>query len=348
MRLFQHRRLLCSTISALLCQPLCADVIRLIGGDTVTGTIKSKTDSTLMVTTAWAGDLAIDWQQVANIETAEPIKFMLRDGTAMTATATAAGEGKVSLVSGDIIKTAPIDLSDIDYINPSDLVSGGAIETSGHINFGLTSNRGNTDNDQLVYDTEAVARSLTNRFTIGARGIYKTENGDDTEDNNFAYLKYDHFVSDRWYGYATGDFEEDKFKDLNMRTSLGLGGGYQIFERDDLKLSVEAGASYVNEDYTDADQCIDCNGAEDEGYAAFRWATRYEQGFFNQKMQFFHKHEILSSSTNTFLRTQTGLRFPLILQLNASIQANIDWQDDPPAGNEKLDESYVMSVGYSF
>ena len=334
-----------------------ADTVTLDGGDVVSGTIVSKADNVLIINTSWGGDIKINWDQVTGVDSANTAQFMLVDGTLMNASVDSVGDRKISLQSGEIIKTAPIALADIKYINPPDLVTKGTTQTSGNVNVGVNVNRGNTDNNQWTYNTEVVARTLENRFTIGARGEYKEENGQATEDNNLGYLKYDHFISDQWYGYATGDFEEDKFKDLNLRTTLGIGGGYQMFEDDIKKLSFELGASYVNEDYISKplENCLvtltdlTCpNDDRDDKYAAMRWATRYDHALFSGRMTFFHRHEILSGSENTFVRTQTGVRFPLVLNLNATLQANVDWQESPPDNTEKTDESYQLSIGYSF
>jgi len=113
--------------------------------------------------------------EVTNIETDQPARFMLNDKTLMDAQATRASESTVVLKSGETITTTPLAMSDIAYINPPPHVSGEGVSTSGRANLGMTGQRGNTDNNQLYYDAEAVARSLKNRFTIGAMGEQKED-----------------------------------------------------------------------------------------------------------------------------------------------------------------------------
>jgi hypothetical protein len=43
--------------------------------------------------------------------------------------------------------------------------------------------------------------------------------------------------------------ETDEFKDINLRTIAGTGLGCQIFESERMNLLVEAGTSYVNQEY---------------------------------------------------------------------------------------------------
>ena len=320
---------------------MASDVVTTRSGDRLSGKIVDLQGEVLTLKTAYAGKIPIKWAEVAAIQTDEPVRFKLRDGTLMSATARP-GEGEATAVlkSGEIITTAPIALADIAWINPPPEVTGEGVSVSGHVNVGLTANRGNTDNSQLLYDVETVARGVDNRFTLGAAGEQKEEDSEETARRNRAWLKYDQFVSEKWYAYANGEFEEDRFKDLNLRTTLGVGSGYQFFESKERNLSLEGGLTYVNDDYEQA---------EDDSYAAGRWAVRFDQFLFGSGTQFFHQNEGLVSMEDPgdlTWRAQTGLRFPLIERLNATLQYNIDWRNNPPADKEGTDSSYIMSVGY--
>jgi putative salt-induced outer membrane protein YdiY len=329
------------TLLGLGAQQAGADTVYMKGGDRLSGTIVSKDADLLTVKTAYSeAEIVINWADVESVETDKPARFMLNDKTLMDAQATRASESTVVLKAGDTVTTTPLAMSDIAYINPPPHVSGEGVSTSGRLNLGLTANRGNTDNDQLFYDAEAVARSLKNRFTIGATGETKNEEGEETARKNRGYFKYDHFLTEKWYAYANTDVQEDKFKDLNLRTTLGGGAGYQFFDTGQRSLSLEGGLTYVNEDYDLAD---------DDSYAAGRWAVRYMQFLLNDKAQFFHDHEGIVSvedPDDMIFRAQTGLRFPLVENLSATLQYNVDWQNNPPEGFDSTDSAYIVSVGY--
>jgi putative salt-induced outer membrane protein YdiY len=322
-------------------QQAAADIVLLKGGDRLSGTIVTKDEKQLTLQTAYAKEpITLLWSEVTNIETEQPARFMLNDRTLMDAQATRASESTVVLKGGETITTTPLAMSDIAYINPPPHVSGEGVSTSGYANLGLTANRGNTDNDQMFYDAEAVARSLKNRFTIGATGETKNEEGEETTRKNRGYLKYDHFLSAKWYAYANTDVQEDKFKDLNLRTTLGGGAGYQFFETPQRSLALEGGLTYVNEDYDIAD---------DESFAAGRWAVRYVELLFGGATEFFHNHEGIVSvedPDDMIFRAQTGFRFPLVKNLSGTLQYNVDWQNTPPEGFDSTDTSYIVSVGY--
>ena len=69
-------------------------------------------------------------------------------------------------------------------------------------------------------------------------------------------------------------------------------------------------------------------------------------------MQAFHKQNgyvSLESSNDWFLKTQTGIRFPLYKGLTATVQYNYDYDNQPSASaNEKEDTQFVFLLGYQF
>jgi len=329
-----------AAITSTACLQSVADTVHLKDGSHLIGTIVSKKDDTLVLKTSFAGNLSITWSEVASIETDETARFMLKDKSLFEAQASSGGNESVILKGQNVVTTSPVDLADVAYINPPPEVTGEGLNITGRANVGLTSNRGNTHNDQLFYDAEALIRGLKNRFTIGATGERKKEEGTETARSNRAYFKYDHFISEKWYAYANTDVEEDEFKDLNLRTTLGAGSGYQFFETPRRQLSLEGGLSYVHNDYI---------LAEDDGYGAGRWAVRYSEYLFGTSTQFFHNHEGLASLDtieDTIIRSQTGVRFPLLTNLSGTIQYDVDWNNNPPAGYKNTDTSYIVSVGY--
>ena len=244
--------------------------------------------------------------------------------------------------SGDTLTSAPIPIAKLRYINPSADVSGEGVKVVGHINAGYSSSSGNTDTKKLYLDTEVVARTLQNRYTLGAHATRSEDSGVETESNWLGYMKYDHFLTKKWYASANGNFENDKFKDIRLRSTLGLGTGYQFLESPRANLSLEGGLNYVDTDFY---------AGVDDDYPAARWAVKFDHLLFNTQLQFFHAHEVyvgLDNVSKTFLRSQTGLRVPLYKNLNATAQYNVDWDNNPTAGRVKTDKTALLTLGYSW
>jgi putative salt-induced outer membrane protein YdiY len=329
-------------VSALGAPAAVADAIVLANGDRLTGKVVRKESDTLVLNTPYAGDLSIKWADIRRITTDTPIKVYFEDGTKLTGTLRSEEDGSVIVTSDETPTSAPVPLAKLRFINPSAEISGEGVKLTGHINAGLSSSSGNTVARRYFLDTEAIARTRDNRFTVGARAAHAEDHGLETESNWIGYLKYDDFFTKRWYGYANGNFENDKFKDIQLRSTLGIGSGYQFIESEKTNLSLEGGLTYVSTDY---------NVATDDNYPAARWALKYDHLLFATKIQFFHAHEAyvgIEDPKKTFVRSQTGLRVPLMKSLNATAQYNVDWDNNPTDGRLKTDKTLMLTLGYSW
>jgi putative salt-induced outer membrane protein YdiY len=155
-------------------------------------------------------------------------------------------------------------------------------------------------------------------------------------------MKYDHFFTKKWYGYANTTAEQDEFKDLDLRYTLGIGSGYQFLESERTNLSFELGLSYVNEDYI---------VAQDNSFAAGRWGLRFDHFILPKSLQYFLYHTGLQSiedSEDLILFTSTGFRIPFYKNLNVTAQMNWEYDKSPSPGKEKSDYAYIFTLGYQW
>lgn len=334
-------------ISCLLAVPLLillqngahADEVRLKNGDRISGSIINKQGDTLTVKTSYAGNIILAWDMVDSFTTDGPVRFEFSDDTTINGKAATAESGTVKIVGNEYLALRPIALKEIRTISTAP-PEAKQVKLSGKINIGLDISKGNSDNERIHLDGEMTARTKKNRFRAGGSFDRLKDSGIETEANTTAYMKYDHFLDTKWYLSANTALTKDKYKDLNLRTLIGLAVGYQFLESEKTNLAVEAGLNYTNEDHIDQ---------EDESYPAARWALNYDRYLFQDLTQFFHSHEIyfgLEDAEDINLRAQTGFRVPLVHTINASIQYNIDWDNTPARNTKKTDEKYLFALGY--
>jgi putative salt-induced outer membrane protein YdiY len=316
-----------------------ADSLQLKNGDRLTGKIIRKDDNTVVLKTSYAGEVKVNWSDVTQAQTDKPLRVMLSDDSIVNATLLNADTGTVKFKSDDMIESVPIALSKVKYINPSPEVSGQGVALSGHVNIGLISASGNSRTKSFHLDGEWVARTRDDRFTADATINRASDAGTLTDFNNRGDLKYDYFLSKKWYLYSNTSAENDQFKDLKLRTTLGGGSGYQIFELPGLNLYVEGGLNYVNNDYI---------AKADDHYPSTRWAIKYDQMLLNNLTAFHQQEGIVSLQSNgdILIRTKTGFRFPLTKQLIGTIQYNVDWDRLPPPGTMTTDRTLLFNLGY--
>lgn len=318
-----------------------ADEVWIKNGDHLSGEIIRMEKKTLTFKTSYAGEILVNWEEISAIITDSPIQVVLSDGTSVRGIVTTDETGKLQVKTELLQEPLTFDLAQVDFINPKP--PGPSLKLSGRVNVGVDISKGNTDTESYHVDGELVARTEKNRYIVGAEFNLEKESDRKTADNALLYMSYDHFLTEKWFFYTNADFEKDEFKDLNLRTTVGAGSGYQFFETKLKNLSVRGGLAYVNEDYDIEDQ--------DQDYSAGRWAVRYDQYFFEKFVQFFHHHEGIVSLEDTediFIRTRTGLRFPLGKSFNITAQYNWDWDNSPAPDKDRVDERYLFTLGYSW
>jgi putative salt-induced outer membrane protein YdiY len=348
----------------LVCGAARADEVLLANGDRLTGTVVRKEGDELVFKTAYAGEIKIKWSQVVRVATEAPMALVLSDqslartrtigqapkppapapateapGAAgeVPATAPAPGEA-VAPPAQPEPKPVPVDA--IAYINAGPGIDLLGVRWKGRINVGGNGTRGNSRTDNIRIEGEAIARQQQNRWTLS--GVF--DRGKDldtvTRKNWRGSGKYDLFINPRWYGYSLATIEADEFRDIDRRTTIGAGIGHQLIDTERTHLALEGGLNYVRTDFEQA---------PDESYPALRWALKYDQRLFGTDMEVFHNHEVLADITDverTFVRSQTGLRLPLLRRLMATAQLNVDYDNKPAPGKVKSDRVYLFTLGY--
>ena len=320
--------------------PALADEVHLKNGDRISGKIIRMEEDKLVVKTDYAGEISLAWAQVASVKVDEKIKVVLGDGTTLEGETVELEDGKMKLKTEKLEAPLSFDLADVKAINPE---AKPPVRITARANVGIIQESGNTDTDNLRLDGSFVGRTDKSRFGVG--GEINREKSDDeyTVKNWLAYANYDYFISQKWYWYVGTMLENDEFADLDLRSTIGTGIGYQVFETDTLNLAFSAGPSYVDENYILAD---------DNSYAAGQWAVNYDQYFFNKFLQLFHNQTgvvSLDDSSDWFIKTRQGVRFPLYKGLTGTLQYNYDYDHNPsPGAKENYDTKLMFLLGYEF
>jgi len=317
-----------------------ADEVHLKNGDRISGKIIRMEEDKLVVKTDYAGEISVAWKQVASVKADEKIKVVLGDGTTLEGQTVEFEDGKMKLKTEKLEAPLSFDLADVEAINPK---AKPPVRITARANVGIIQESGNTDTDNLRLDGSFVGRTDKSRFGVG--GEINREKSDDeyTVKNWLAYANYDYFISQKWYWYVGTLLENDEFADLDLRSTIGTGIGYQVIETDMLNLSFSAGPAYVDENFILAD---------DNSYAAGQWAINYDQYFFNKFLQLFHNQTgvvSLDDSSDWFIKTRQGARFPLYKGLTGTLQYNYDYDHNPsPEAKEKYDSKFMFLLGYEF
>ena len=130
---------------------------------------------------------------------------------------------------------------------------------------------------------------------------------------------------------------------IKYRTIESAGAGFFLVDTDALKLSVEAGLAYVQEEL---------DGLESDDYLAYRLAERADWvPDFAEGVSFFEAADFLQDfdeSDRYFCNFEAGMDVPMFAGLSLTLKGTVNYNHLPAAGKEKTDRSVVAQVGYNF
>jgi putative salt-induced outer membrane protein YdiY len=321
-----------------------ADELIMNDGSRLFGEVVKRENGTLEFKTTYAGVIKVQWAEVSELHTDEPMQLMLDDESTLTAQQIRNTEDGIYLddeIEPDLSEPS-LAQSELAFINPDPWRTGEGYKLSGHINFALEKERGNTDKDEIDIDGDLTWRYRHDRFRMYGELERDRNNSQKTKDKWKQRNSYDHFFTKQWYAGAFLGFEHDKFADLNLRTIIGPKVGYQWFEGRDMNLSTEIGPMYVDEDF-DKD--------EDDDYPALGWAIDFDKFLFKEFMQFYHRQTglwNLDDTSNLVWDTWTGLRFPLAWGFVTSTEMQVEYDSGAAKDKDDVDTTYTLKIGYQW
>ncbi len=318
--------------------PQPADEILLQDGSRIVGRIVAMEEGVLQIETQSAGKVAIEFQDVKGLTSATRHDFVLADGSKLVGVPVwdpALGFRVATEVSGVL----PVDLGKVAAIDPPPkkaVSQKGSIVLNGRVTDGNTRIKG----VGAIGDYEA--RTDLQRFTLRGDWSYAEERGNLIARNASGAIKYDIFFTKRFFGFTNATFRGDDFADLNLRTTLGAGVGYQFVDRKQLTYYEETGISFFDEDF---------DNAPDDRYAASRVSGKLDWTVIADRLAFFHFHELFfgfEDQDDVYAETKNGLRLTIVANFFASLQVNYRWDNTPAPGNQRGDTEYLWGIGYSF
>ena len=198
--------------------------------------------------------MKIKWSEVVGLTSEDSVTVVTNGGTILKGKPSMIAPGTLGITTDMLGEPIPVTVESVMAVNPPIKQ---AVVYSGNINFGASIITGNTRSKNYTFLGELIARSERLRLTILGRYLNGEADGELNARNAFGTIKLDFFVTKRFYAYAGALFEQDTFQDLNLRTSLFAGPGYQLIDVGDfsspylhhIQLSVEAGLGFFNEDF---------------------------------------------------------------------------------------------------
>lgn len=323
-------------------QTVYADVLRMRNGDQITGKLIKQQDGIIEFKTPYAGILKINWGDVSEVTTDKPVKLMLENREVISTSAIKNTADTTVIEASDGAETRTVKNTSVTHINPAAWQTGDGYKTSGKVNVAIEYDRGNNDSDEIDIDAEVTMRRINDRIRLFAEIEQDKAAGVTTKDKWLLTGKYDYFKTERQYYFGSLSLESDEFSDLNLRSGLGAGIGHIFHNSKKLNLSGELGGTWVHEEY---------DSTENNDYIALGWAVDFDKYVFTDFTQLYHRQSGTMSVEDTediVIKSWTGLRFLLPHGFLASLEANIEFDNTPTPGLDRVDNTYNIKLGYGW
>ncbi|MBL6697589.1 MAG: DUF481 domain-containing protein [Luminiphilus sp.] len=339
--------------------------IELIDQSVIYGEITDIHDGELYVMTEWMGEVTIALSSVLQLVSNQDIELLTTEQEKLALSSFMISDGEVVLEDAD-----NLTVDQLDVANPEEWEQGHGYRITGRVTSAIEYNRGNTETDKLNLDAESIFESRRDRITLradyeesSAFVVEKDDNGDPalddvgnvikksepTADNWRVEGKYDYFLSEpRNYLGSTLGFRSNEFADIDRRSYISAYFGRKILTRETLTFDAEVGFSYVDTDFTESENDTE---SEDESYTGLNVNFSAEALLFDSNVTlYFRQANIinLSSAQKSIYRTKAGLRFPLLLGLEAAAEATADYDGGAAEGKQKLDQTLKFRIGYTW
>jgi putative salt-induced outer membrane protein YdiY len=323
---------------------LAQDTIKLKNGDELTGSIKTMSDGKITFGSPMLGDVVVPLDSVDSMTSAGPIKVRTTAGESLERRIESVDRGGMVILSeAGSGPRGPIRLTELEAFNLEEK----PIEWTGSVAVNGVFVTGNTERRQAGAAFDAERRSKVDRVTARGRWDYaedKNAPGTWTLNQRRTYggLKYDFFLTEKWFATANTSAEGDFKANLDLRLTAGLGIGRQIVERDDLKFSVELGVSYFYEDYR-------TGGPPSEtaaGRAAYDLMVDLGRGMrFLQNVEGFVGFE---TTDDVHIKKNSRLQANLTESMFGELGWLLTYDNTPAPGNDRVDQTFSVSVGWTF
>ena len=318
-----------------------ADIVSLNNGDRVTGQVKSLAGGKLVVDTAYAGKIALDWSVVESFSSDRNLQVELEGGELVTGTVELeASEGlrvttpaeTMAFNRGQVIGFGPEPQPE-DY---------GLLENwHGGLNLGMSVSRGNTDVSNLSFAADPSRETSRDRIAFFLSTLRSAQDGETTGSLYKLSGRYDRFLSEDLFLYGIGLFDKDEKADLDYRFREGGGLGYRFRKGDHTDVSLRGGISTLQEQFAGLGQT-----SSGVGNASMELRSSWLAPLALTAVTTYSP--FLSREGRYLLEGLLGIRLPLFGNLNFGLDFVDSYDSSPPQDASKNDLRILSTVGWSF
>jgi putative salt-induced outer membrane protein YdiY len=237
-----------------------ADQITLKNGDKITGSIVKSDGKTLVLHTASLGDVTINYGDIAQITTDQPLHVTANGQTTVGTVTTNDSKIEITTKTGNV--EAPKDSvtlirNDAEQAAYDKSLHPGMMKGwNGGLNVGFSLARGNNQTENLNLALNAVHPTLNDKITLYSTSVYSKNDAPGATPSVIANLitggiRYDRNLSPRTFVFVGADFMADALQGLNLRSVFSAGLGFHAIKSANTTLDLLAGGNYSRSSFVE-------------------------------------------------------------------------------------------------
>lgn len=213
----------------------------------------------------------------------------------------------------------------------------------GELDFKISGASGNSDNFSSSLGSRFQWNDISTQFVVFKYNYAKSF---DVTSKDSTFMHYRFIVNPK--SFITTEYflqaEDNEFKLLNLRTLIGGGYRFRLFEQGDLYQGrLGLGVFYSREENNDVDNTIDETNRFN-GYFTFLYKIKKGLNFLTTS---YYQPDVDQFSDYRLLE-QLSLEFNLAKSLLYFVTIDISYDSDPVVGLKKNDTSYKSGIKYRF
>ena len=328
-----------------------AEQVSLKNGDHLTGTIVSMNGKKLVLKTAYAGDISIDWDSVDQFISDQPLVVTKANQQTVTGTVKSQGadyvvttpQGAQTMAKSDVaVMRSPADQAAYEKSLHPGMMEG----WTGGGNFGLALARGNSDTTNVALGFDATRKTTKDAWVVDAASIYTTDGSTHTTSaNSFqGAIRYDRNINKRLFAYGVFAGGYDELQDLNYRLMPGGGLGFHAIASAKTTLDLLFGLGYTRESFSSGPTYQVNNLIT----ATLGDEFAYKLGPRTTIMQNLYYLPSLNETSNYRVTGNFGITTKLNGWMTANMLFNDRYFSQPVLGNKNNDILFTTGLGFTF
>jgi hypothetical protein len=324
-----------------------ADTVWLRSGDRLTGKVKLYDSGKLLLGTDFAGEIAIQSEKIASVESAQKLTVRFKDGELGYFQGVRPGQqdqpGRIEL-DGDSPRS--VALAEVRQMVPHKPIAKDWV-WNGNLDGALDRKWAEKSTDKYDLRLKATARNGVWRNTLVGEYHRELKDAKVSTDNYSLEYSLDRFLDRHWFWQGRLEYYRDQIDVLAVQKVMGTGPGYQFWDDELGAFSLTALVSRNDLEYVSPSEKLSLNSAGlNWDYKHYLLAKRFElfsDGRFDKMLDSDNALDI-----NYGFRGRLGLRYKVTSWASLNVRTEWDKMTTNSGEGSFNDRRLVMGVGVNW